>query len=212
MMMTTTWTHLPPDGPTVTDGPSRDWVAPDPVMLTEAKQIAVRVARAELGKYAHEGIDADDVAQDVLLRLASRDLSEVANWRGWVATAARNRARDAIRAEQRHAHRALDGFGDDASPGEPGTPPPRQLRVLGPSGSVLAAMAWARATQILRPRQREALAASLDGWSNQDIAVRMGYANAATVAVTLTRARAKLRAAIPAGPAQDLLLGEIRLY
>jgi RNA polymerase sigma factor (sigma-70 family) len=185
---------------------------PDPLILAEAHQLAVRVARAELGQHAHEGIGAEDVAQEVLLRVSTLDLSEVGNWRAWVTTAARNRARDALRAERRHAHQALAGFGDEATPGEPGAPLPRQLRALGPSGSVLAAMAWARATQILGPREREALGASLDGWSNQDIAARMGYASAATVAVTLTRARAKLRAAFPAGPARDLLLGEIRLY
>lgn len=201
--------------PTETPAPcdlAGDAAGPDPLLLTEAHRIAVRVARAELGQHAHEGIDAEDVAQEVLLRLATLDLAEVGNWRAWVTTAARNRARDALRAERRHAHQALAGFGDEANPGEPGAPLPRLLRALGPSGSVLAAMAWARATQILSPREREALAASLDGWSNQDIAARMGYANAATVAVTLTRARAKLRAAFPAGTARDLLLGEIRLY
>ena len=121
-----------------------------------------------------------------------------------MTTAARNRARDALCAERRHAHQALAGFGDDATADQPGAPLPRQLRALGPSGSVLATMAWARATQILGPREREALAANLDGWSNQDIAARMGYASAVTVAVT--------RPAFPAGPARDLLLGEIRLY
>lgn len=211
-MMTTTRTDLHPDDPTVSDGPTRDWVVPDALILAEAHRIAVREARAELGLHAHEGIGADDVAQEVLLRLATLDLSGVGNWRGWVTTAARNRARDALRAEQRHGRHDLARFGDEAIPGEPGAELPRQLRALGPSGSVLAAMAWSRATQILGPWEREALAASLDGWSNQDIAVRMGYANAATVAVTLSRARAKLRAAFPAGPARDLLLGEIRLY
>jgi DNA-directed RNA polymerase specialized sigma24 family protein len=89
---------------------------------------------------------------------------------------------------------------------------PRQLRALGPSGAVLATMAWARATQMLNPRERQALAASLDGWTNQEIAEQLGYASAASVAVTLTRARAKLRAAFPPGTARDLLVGEIRLY
>jgi RNA polymerase sigma factor (sigma-70 family) len=206
-----TMTMIPTEAPVPHDL-AGDAADPDPLMLAEAHQIAVRVARAELGQHAHEGIGAEDVAQEVLLRVSTLDLSEVGNWRAWVATAARNRARDALRAERRHAHQALAGFGDEATPGEPGAPLPRQLRALGPSGSVLAAMAWARATQILGPREREALAANLDGWSNQDIAAQMGYASAATVAVTLTRARAKLRAAFPAGPARDLLLGEIRLY
>ena len=187
-------------------------ILPGPDVLAEAHTIALRVARAELGQHSHEGIDADDIAQEALLRLATLDLSEMDNWRAWVTTAARNRARDALRAERRHAHQALAGFGDEGTAGQPGAPLLRQLRVLGPSGSVLATMAWARATQVLGPREREALAANLDGWSNQDIAARMGYASAATVAVTLTRARAKLRAAFPAGPARDLLLGEIRLY
>lgn len=210
--MTMTATTLIPSDSTASDYLALDSAGPDPLMLAEAHRIALRVARAELGQHAHEGIDADDVAQDVLLRLATLDLSEVGNWRAWVTTATRNRARDALRAERRHAHQALAGFGDGATPGEPGAPLPRQLRALGPSGDVLAEMAWAKATQFLSPREREALAASLDGWSNQDIAARMGYASAATVAVTLTRARAKLRAAFPAGPARDLLLGEIRLY
>ena len=187
-------------------------ILPGPDVLAEAHTIALRVARAELGQHSHEGIDADDIAQEALLRLATLDLSEMDNWRAWVTTAARNQARDALRAERRHAHQALAGFGDEDTAGQPGAPLPRQLRALGPSGSVLATMVWARATQVLGPREREALAANLDGWSNQDIAARMGYASAATVAVTLTRARAKLRAAFPAGPARDLLLGEIRLY
>jgi RNA polymerase sigma factor (sigma-70 family) len=197
----------PTDNPTSTHAPTR----PDPEVLAEAWAIARRVAHAELGQRAHEGVDADDVAQEVLLRFAAVDLSELGNWRAWVTTAARNRARDALRAENRHRHQDLARFGEAAGPA-PVAALPRQLRALGPSGSVLAAMAWDRATQVLNPREREALGASLDGWSNQEIAERMRYASAASVAVILTRARVKLRAAFPAGPARDLLCGEIRLY
>lgn len=185
-------------------------VLPGPRVLAEGHTIALRVARAELGLQAHEGVDADDVAQDVLLRFATQDLTGIGNWRAWVTTAAKYRARDALRAQRRHQHEDLAGFGQDGRASGPGLP--RQLRALGPSGAVLATMAWARATQVLNPRERQALAASLDGWINQEIAEQLGFASAASVAVTLTRTRAKLRAAFPAGTARDLLLGEINLY
>lgn len=208
----TTATLTPSDTPSCS--PAHDEVdrpiLPGPQVLAEADTIAFRVARAELGLQAHEGIDADDVAQDVLLRFATQDLAGVGNWRAWVTTAAKNRARDALRAQRRHQHEDLAGFGQEGQAAGPGLP--RQLRALGPSGTVLATMAWARATQVLNPREHQALAASLDGWTNQEIAEQLGYASAASVAVTLTRARGKLRAAFPPGTARDLLLGEIRLY
>jgi DNA-directed RNA polymerase specialized sigma24 family protein len=191
--------------------PTEDPVLPDASVLAEAHTLALRVARAELGQQAHDGIDADDVAQEVLLRFAALDLAGIGTWRAWAPPAARNRARDALRAQRRHRHEDLAGYGPTGDAAE-GAGLPRQLRVLGPSGGVLAAMAWARATQLLNERERQALAASLDGASNQEIAEQLGYASAASVAVTLTRARVKLRAAFPAGPARDLLLGEIRLY
>jgi hypothetical protein len=49
-----------------------------PIYVRGSCHLALRVARAELDRHSHEGIDADDIAQEVLLRLATLDLSEVA--------------------------------------------------------------------------------------------------------------------------------------
>lgn len=179
-------------------------------LLAQAHALAERTARAELGRHAHGGIGASDIAQEVVIRLAAMDISGLANWQAWVTTVARNRARDALRAQRRHRHESLGDFAD-AGGGVPRALASR-MRALGPSGGVLADMAWTQAVQVLSPRERDALQASLDGWSNQQIAERMGYASGSSVAVILTRARAKLRTAFPAGPQREALLAQVRLY
>lgn len=113
-------------------------------------------------------------------------------------------------ARRRHRHEGLGSFGEAAA--DPRRVEPRQLRDVGPSGGVLAQMGWASVGQGLGPRERQAVGLSLDGWSNREIAEHMGYASGASVAVILTRARAKVRRAFPVGPQRDVLLGEVRVY
>lgn len=65
---------------------------------------------------------------------------------------------------------------------------------------------------VLSDRDAELLLAHLDGVPNAELAERFDLANAATVSVTLTRIRAKIRAAFPSMQLRELL-GEVpRVY
>ncbi len=193
------------------DTPSR-MSHPSESTLAEAHRVALRVARSVLGEGVHDGVDAHDVAQEVLVRFAGLDPSTIANWQAWVTTAARRRALDVIRAEKRHGHAALDLFdGEDNPPGR--APLPRRLRALGASAEPVSRLALRSLATHLNDRERKVLWAHLDGWSNREIAQGLGYASADAVAVTLTRIRSKVRAAFPPGPERHLLLGETpRVY
>ena len=61
-------------------GPNAPPSRPSP----EAYRLAVRTARSVLRDDVHEGIDAHDVAQEILLRFADLDLATIGNWRAWV--------------------------------------------------------------------------------------------------------------------------------
>ncbi len=182
---------------------------PDDATLAEAHRLARRVARRMLGSDARDGLDAEDVAQVVLLRFADIDLATLGNWRAWITTITRNRALDLLRAERRHGHEAL-GDSRDPQDQRADAPLPRQLRQLGPSGEVMARMALRQSAAVLGPRERQVLMAHLHGWSNQEIAHRLGYASPGSVAVILTRARRRVRTAFPEGPERSLLLGDVR--
>ncbi len=70
----------------------------------------VEPLRAFLRKRVPPGVDADDVAQDVFLRLARHEatIADVRDLEAWVYRVARSALADALRAEQRRAKRASD--------------------------------------------------------------------------------------------------------
>jgi len=81
----------------------------------------VEPLRAFLRKRVPPGVDADDVAQEVFLRLARHQASvaDVRDLEAWVFRIARSALTDALRAEQRRARRASDhdpdALSDDAA-------------------------------------------------------------------------------------------------
>ena len=162
-------------------------------VLGQAWSIAHRAAATAVRDH-----EAEDVAQDTVLRLTEQNLSELRDWRSWVWTVARRRALDLARQEEgrrkvldRHRARGRD---------------------VGPSAQGVRDAALARVLSVLSDRDAALLLAQLDGASNSELAERFGLANAATVSVTLTRIRGKIRDAFPSAELRELL-GEVpRVY
>lgn len=106
----------PPQAPI----PSRS--AANVAAAADARWLAfVEPLRAFLRKRVPPGVDADDVAQDVFLRLARHQSSVAAvrDLEAWVFRIARSALTDALRAEQRRAKRVSDqdpdALSDDAT-------------------------------------------------------------------------------------------------
>ena len=193
--------QTPPLTPTDTT-PENHRASPTDDQLHEARAIALRVANRYLEPAT--GL-ADDVAQATLVKFVDVDLDGLGNWRAWVNRVARNEAIDHLRREKNHWWGVTDL---DASP----SAPPKQLREVGPSAAGMWPQIITKLTETLGDREREMLLASLDGASNDDIARDFGYANGRSVAVILTRARAKVRAAFTDRQEVLKLLGPQRLY
>lgn len=162
-------------------------------VLAQAWAIAHRAAATVVRDH-----DAEDVAQDTVSRLTEQNLSELRDWRSWVWTVARRRALDLVRQEEAR-RRILDQH------------PPR-VRDVGPSEQGVRDAAMGQLLSVLSDRDAALLLAHLDGAANAELAELFGLASAATVSVTLTRIRAKIRAAFPSDELRDLL-GEVpRVY
>ena len=162
-------------------------------VLAQARSIAHRAAATAVRDH-----EAEDVAQDTVLALIEQDLSELRDWRSWVWTVARRRALDLVRQEQGR-RKILDQHR------------PRE-RDVGPSAQGVRDAALGQVLSVLSDRDAALLLAHLDGATNAELAERFGLANAATVSVTLTRVRAKIRDAFPSAELRELL-GEVpRVY
>lgn len=192
--------QTPPCSPT--RATRENYRRPTDDQLHEARAIALRVANRYLEPAT--GL-ADDVAQATLVKFVDVDLDRLGNWRAWVNRVARNEAIDHLRREKTHWWGGTDV---DASP----SAAPKPLREVGPSAAGMWPQIITKLTETLGDREREMLLASLDGASNDDIARDFGYANGRSVAVTLTRARAKVRAAFTDRQEVLELLGPQRLY
>jgi RNA polymerase sigma factor (sigma-70 family) len=162
-------------------------------VLAQAWSIAHRAAATAVRDH-----EAEDVAQDTVLLLTEQNLSELRDWRSWVGKVARNRALDVARREhgrrdilQRHRVRE---------------------REVGPSEQGMRDAALGQVLSVLSDRDAALLLAHLDGATNAELAERFGLANAATVSVTLTRVRTKIRDAFPSAELRELLGEAPRVY
>jgi RNA polymerase sigma factor (sigma-70 family) len=168
--------------------------------LRLAQDVARGVAARHLRGRAWEGVDGEDVVQDVLLRFARLDLDAIANVPAWVAVAARNRCLDVAAASRRHDQRQLDA-GLDAV-----------RAVVGPSARAMAPMMLAFALEGLSTQEQAILRAHGQGWSNAEIAKAFGYAGAPSAAVAISRAKAKVRQRFSGAAQRRELVAPQRVY
>jgi RNA polymerase sigma factor (sigma-70 family) len=140
---------------------------------------------------------ADDVAQEAICRLLRQD-PQPANLEAWLTTVVRNLVIDLHRKGDRRAHGAFGGMPSERSL-------QRQGYVGEPvSGPALDRMEIGQALDCLRGQERHVLELHLAGRTNQEIADRFGYASTAVAAVTLSRAKRRVRAALrPAAGTQQ---------
>jgi RNA polymerase sigma factor (sigma-70 family) len=185
--------------------------APDTADCDRAADIARRVARHRLGGVAREGIDVDDVVQEVLLRFARLDLDEVDNWEAWVVTVTRNRCSDLLAAARRHQNTPIDPDPSRADE-QPDADIRIATRVIGPSAAGMIGLLAAQITQVLSERERAVLMAHVDGWTNAEIAERFGYARAQSVAVIVSRAKRRVREQFATAAQRDDLINPQRVY
>lgn len=186
-------------------------VKPSTAELAKARELASRTANRRLSGRDWEGIGAEDVVQEVLLRFSELDLDGVANWEAWVVTATRNRCADVMAAEFRHGNTAIDPA-PGASGAGPGPSVQLSMWVLGPSAAGMRPQMMAHILTVLSDQERAVLTRHLDGWSNAEIAEEFGYASARSVAVTISRARTKVRQRFGSRSQRDELFGPQRPY
>lgn len=150
-------------------------------LLDRYGNLILHIAFSYLGSLA----DAEDVCQMVLLRLleTGRRFESPERERAWVIRVACNLCKDQLRATRRHPHVARDTMTEPAS-----NPGDQTIEALdGASRRVLSAVAK------LPPAQRVAIYLHYyEGYSAKRIAELTGR-NPATVAVHLSRGRARLR-------------------
>ncbi|WP_172664123.1 RNA polymerase sigma factor [Demequina rhizosphaerae] len=139
---------------------------------------------------------AEDVAQDVMVRLLERDLEDVDHLDRYVVRMAKNAAIDMLRAREKEwlaVEDDVEWIGDLVE------------THAGPSTLAARPEFFRRVLEPLTPDQRDVFLASLDGVSNAELAVKFGYANARSVAVILTRIRQAIRKPFEDDELKDLL-------
>lgn len=184
---------------------------PTAAEIEGAQKIARRVAMRRMGGRAWEGISLEDVVQEVLLRFAALDLDEILNWEAWVTTATKNRCSDVTSAAERHNNQPIrphvDGDGHAAD-----LATRIGMWVVGPSAAAIHPLMLAHVMEALSDRERLVVTRHLDGWSNAEIAEEFGYASAASVAVTVSKAKRKMRDRFAVGSQRDEILHAQRPY
>lgn len=158
---------------------------PSEEQIAEAQRIARRAAEGVLRGVDREGIGADDVVQDVMMRFIKLDLTAVDNWRAWVTSAAKNRSRDIKRAEGRHRGPNDDDVDETAA--RVGS------WVMGPSAAAMNKEMVRLVLAVLDPQEQQMLLRQSEGASNDEIAAEFGYANGRSAAVAISRAKKKVR-------------------
>jgi RNA polymerase sigma-70 factor (ECF subfamily) len=160
------------------------------ILLERALPPLRKWSRGRLPVYARAGFDTEDVVQDAVVNTLKRrarfDHRTVAGLRSYLRTAVINRIRDLIRGSRRRGT-AVDAGEDlvsgDASPLERAILRERLDDFL-------------TALQQLRPADRQAIVWRVElGYSTEEIARRLGKSEAAA-AMTVSRALARLAAAM----------------
>jgi RNA polymerase sigma factor (sigma-70 family) len=180
-----------------------------PIDYARAELIARRIAASRLGGVAREGIEVEDVVQDVLVRLVATDKSELRNWEAWVSRVTVNRCNDVLAAKLLHGNEPLPEGLDTDAPIDEATR--IATRVMGPSAAGMGGLMVQRVLASLSPRERAVLLAQESGYTNAEIAERLGYASGRSVAVVASRAKAKVRAAFQ-GDARQEIVNPVRVY
>ena len=161
--------------------------------LATARTIAERAARRVVGPE-----DAQDIAQDTLEKLLHQNSDRVDAWRGWVWTVAYRRALDLDAKEKRRRD-----IIEEQRPRD---------RDVGPSEQGMRDHAMEQVLSVLSDRDAALLLAQLDGVPNAELADRFGLANPASVSVTLTRIRRKIRESFPSADLREMLGDVPRVY
>ncbi len=189
--------------------------------IARARTVATATAHRWLKHHCHEGIGVEDVVQEVLLRFVQLNLAEIRNPDAWIVRATRNRCADVTAAAKRHGQVPIPGDGggaDDSARARAraiGVRPAEvsiAITAMGPSAGAMAPMMLSHALAGLSPRERELLLRHSEGWSNSEIAQHLGYASAQSVAVSVSRAKAKVRERFASDSQRADLLHPQRVY
>jgi RNA polymerase sigma-70 factor (ECF subfamily) len=160
------------------------------ILLARALPSLRKWSRGRLPVYARAGFDTEDVVQDAVVNTLKRharfEHRTVAGLRAYLRTAVINRIRDLIRGSRRRgiAVEVEENLGaTEASPLERAILRERLDEFLA-------------ALQLLRPADRQAIVWRVElGYSTEEIARRLGKSEAAA-AMTVSRALARLAAAM----------------
>ena len=165
-------------------------------MLRSARALAFKIAQARLPN--DPAIDADDIAQEAMLRLASQD-PVPDNVDAWVTTVTRNLVHDRLRAKVRREDKqlALD-IDEDRRAKREAYGELRAFLLEGvPASAPVDRDAQDRLllemAEVLSPREISLLLLLADGASHEQIAEQLGYKNADTVKSTLRKVRLKVQ-------------------
>lgn len=139
--------------------------------------------------------DAEDVAQQALIRLVQQD-PRPPNPDAWITMTTQWLVLDLRKANRRRARPAAAG--DVAEIDVGGREALERFVADGvpasfPADADAAERIWQQLEQQLKPKELEILALVVDGVLYDEIARRLGYKNADTVKVTVSRIRRKLR-------------------
>lgn len=139
--------------------------------------------------------DAEDVAQQALIRLLAQD-PRPENPDAWITTTTQRLVLDLVRANR---VRALPGKVRDIGDVELGGREAVERFVADgvpasfPVDVDAVDRIWRELADLLSPRELEVVALVAEGVPHEEIARQVGYKNADTVKTTLSRIRAKLR-------------------
>lgn len=170
-------------------------------MLQAARALSLKIARARLPD--DPAVDAEDIAQEAMLRLAAQD-PVPANVDAWVTTVTRNLVTDRLRAHRRQQDHQLALDVDERR--QERRAADAELRAFLAQG-VPASVPLDRDTQarlllqmaeILSPREVSVLLLLADGATHEQIAEELGYKNADSVKSTVRKIRGKLEGQLEA--------------
>lgn len=171
-----------------------------------AKQVR-QAALDQAGRQQLSREDAEDVAQETVLRFSQEPAGSIDNPAAWATRVAQNLAHDMFRRAARFRDAPPD-LHDEISQAVA-----RFLSQGQPTS--LAAMHRLQASDLmalLSERERELVTLISDGFTHAEIAERMNYANAAAVKATINRVRRKIEEAERDGKVHSDRMDHPRVY